>query len=322
MEATPIIEVQDLVRRFGAVTAVDHLSFEMARGEIVGFLGPNGAGKTTTLRILSGFLPASGGRAVVAGRDVFSESIEVRRRIGYLPEQCPLYPEMRVREYLNFRASLKGLSGRRHKRRVATVIEQCGLGDMKRRTLGVLSKGYRQRVGLADALVHEPELLILDEPTIGLDPQQMMDVRGLIRGLASSHSVLISTHILSEVEAVCNRVLIINRGRIAASDTPAALRSRMHGGPRIVAEIQADKESLFTALSTDELLTGARLDQLEGGWVRCVLANDRSSTVDCRPRLASIAAQHEWPLRELRRERRSLEDVFVELIRADREVPA
>src|SRR5579864_8213128 len=215
-----MIEVENLTKRYAGHTAVSSISFSVNRGEIVGLLGPNGAGKSTTMRVLSGYMPATSGTVRVAGLDVFHDSDEVRRRIGYMPENNPLYPEMRVREYLKFRARLKGLGWTRSRERVKTVMDQCGLKDVARRVIGQLSKGYKQRVGLADALVHEPELIILDEPTIGLDPHQIRSVRTLIKSLATTHTVLISTHILPEVEMTCNRVLIMFAGKILAADTP------------------------------------------------------------------------------------------------------
>src|SRR5512141_1195190 len=210
MNEDPMIEVANLTKRYAGHTAVSDVSFTVKRGEIVGLLGPNGAGKSTTMRILSCYLPATSGTVRVAGMDVFRQSDEVRRRIGYMPENNPLHYDMRVREYLKFRARIKGLSWRRSRERVDVVTEQCGLTDVSRRLIGQLSKGYRQRVGLADALVHEPELIILDEPTIGLDPNQIRSVRQLIKGLARSHTVLISTHILPEAELTCNRMLILD----------------------------------------------------------------------------------------------------------------
>src|SRR5947207_2803593 len=222
-----MIEVSNLTKRYAGHTAVSDVSFTVNRGEIVGLLGPNGAGKSTTMRILSCFLPATSGTVRIAGLDVFHESVEVRRRIGYMPENNPLYPEMRVREYLRFRARLKGLGWRRSRERVATVMEQCGLADVSRRIIGQLSKGYRQRVGLADALVHEPELIILDEPTIGLDPNQIRSVRQLIKSLSPVHTVLISTHILPEAEMTCNRMVIMYEGKILAADTPENLQRLM-----------------------------------------------------------------------------------------------
>src|SRR5271169_1866089 len=234
-----MIEVSNLTKRYASCTAVSDISFSVARGEIVGLLGPNGAGKSTTMRILSCFMPATSGTARVAGFDVFHQSDEVRRRIGYMPENNPLHPEMRVREYLKFRARLKGLGWRRSRERVAIVMEQCGLTDVGRRVIGQLSKGYRQRVGLADALVHEPELIILDEPTIGLDPHQIRAVRQLIKNLGERHTVLISTHILPEAEMTCNRLLIMGEGRIVASGTPDELQNLMAAGSQVVAEIAA-----------------------------------------------------------------------------------
>src|SRR3954467_13517213 len=219
-----MIEVANLTKRYAGRTAVSNISFTVARGEIVGLLGPNGAGKSTTMRILSCFLPATSGTVRVAGLDVFHDSLEVRRRIGFMPENNPLHLAMRVREYLKFRARLKGLGFRRSRERVDTVMEQCSLTDVSKRIIGQLSKGYRQRVGLADALVHEPELIILDEPTIGLDPNQIRSVRTLIKDLGGKHTLLISTHILPEVEMTCNRVLILHQGRILADDSPHNLQ--------------------------------------------------------------------------------------------------
>src|SRR5690242_17224078 len=220
MSDSLMIEVANLTKRYAGHTAVSNISFSVRRGEIVGLLGPNGAGKSTTMRILSCYLPASSGTVRVAGLDVFRDSVEVRRRIGYMPENNPLHFDMRVREYLKFRARLKGLGRKRSRERVDIVLEQCSLTDVSHRIVGQLSKGYRQRVGLADALVHEPELIILDEPTIGLDPNQIRAVRQLIKGLAVAHTVLISTHILPEVEMTCSSVVILHEGRILAADTP------------------------------------------------------------------------------------------------------
>src|SRR5271165_2141419 len=247
MSDQPMIEAIDLTKRYAGRTAVSGISFAVAPGEIVGLLGPNGAGKSTTMRILSCFMPATSGTARVAGFDVFHQSEEVRRRIAFMPENNPLYPEMRVREYLKFRARLKGLGWTRSRQRVDTVMEQCGLTDVGRRIIGQLSKGYKQRVGLADALVHDPDLIILDEPTIGLDPQQIRSVRTLIKSLAGKHTVLISTHILPEVEMMCGRVLIMVEGRVLASDTPENLQRRMAGGSQVIAEIAAPLEALNAA---------------------------------------------------------------------------
>jgi ABC-2 type transport system ATP-binding protein len=219
-----VIHVQHLTKYFGDYAAVRNVSFDVPRGQVVGFLGPNGAGKSTTMRILAGYQTATSGRASIDGLDVFWRPLEVRRRIGYMPENCPLYPEMRVTEYLLFRAGIKGLHGQAAKRRVGYVLERCWLTDVRRQLVGTLSKGYRQRVGLADALVHNPPVLILDEPTAGLDPGQIRETRGLIRELGREHTVLLSTHILSEVENTCERAILINRGQIAAAGPLDELR--------------------------------------------------------------------------------------------------
>src|SRR6266568_3614657 len=244
MSNGPMIEVDRLTKRYAGQTAIDGLTFSVGRGEIVGFLGPNGAGKSTTMRILACFMSATAGMARVAGFDVLTQSDEVRRRIGYMPENNPLHLDMRVREYLKFRARLKGLGIRQSRERVEVVMQQCGLTEVSRKIIGQLSKGYRQRVGLADALVHEPELIILDEPTIGLDPHQIRSVRQLIKSLAGKHTVLISTHILPEAEMMCSRMLIMFGGKILAADTPENLQRRMAGGSQIVAEIAASQAEL------------------------------------------------------------------------------
>src|SRR6266550_1268652 len=244
-----IIEVENLTKRYAGHAAVDRITFSVQRGEIVGFLGPNGAGKSTTMRILACFLPATSGTARVAGYDVFTQADAVRRRIGYMPENNPLHLDMRVREYLKFRARLKGLGIGRSRDRAEVVMEQCGLTDVRRKIIGHLSKGYRQRVGLADALVHEPELIILDEPTIGLDPHQIRSVRQMIKNLGGKHTVLISTHILPEAEMMCSRMLIMYDGKILASDTPENLQRMMAGNGQIVAEIAAPVLSLRNCFS-------------------------------------------------------------------------
>src|SRR5499427_8978553 len=222
-----MIKVENLTKRYAGQTAIQDLNFEVSRGEIMGFLGPNGAGKTTTMRILAGFMPPTSGRATVAGFDVFEQSLQARAHLGYMPENVPLYSDMRVTEYLNYRAALKGVQHRRVAERVGDVKELCGLKEVEKKLIGTLSKGYRQRVGLADALVHEPDLLILDEPTSGLDPNQIRQVRELIRNLGRQHTILLSTHILPEVEMTCSRIIIINRGKIEACDTPENLVNQM-----------------------------------------------------------------------------------------------
>jgi len=311
MNGNPMIEVTDLTKRYAGRTAVAGISFTVARGEIVGLLGPNGAGKSTTMRILSCFMPATSGTARVAGFDVFHQSDEVRRRIGYMPENNPLHPEMRVREYLKFRARLKGLGWRRSRERVSTVMEQCGLTDVSRRIIGQLSKGYRQRVGLADALVNEPELIILDEPTIGLDPHQIRAVRQLIKSLAQKHTVLISTHILPEVEMMCGRVLIMLDGKILAADTPDNLQRLMAGDSQIVAEIAAPADQLRDVLAQVPGVEQFDVSPSEGDFQRCALTP--RDGYDLRPAIFTLVLERGWILRELTRRRHSLEDIYVQV---------
>ena len=309
--------MSNLTKRFAGRTAVADISFTVARGEIVGLLGPNGAGKSTTMRILAGFLPASSGTVRVGGFDVFRESEEVRRRIGYMPENNPLHPEMRVREYLKFRARLKGLSFRQSRSRVDVVMEQFGLTDVNRRIIGQLSKGYRQRVGLADALVHEPELIILDEPTIGLDPQQIRTVRELIKGLATKHTVLISTHILPEVEMMCHRVLILLNGSIRAADTPDNLQKIMAGQSQVVAEIAAPLEELQTCWAHLPEVETFDITLAADEYFRCALTP--RDGIDLRPLVFSLARERGWALRELTRSRHTLEDIYVQATKSPEE---
>lgn len=306
-----MIEVSNLTKRYAGRTAVDDISFTVARGEIVGLLGPNGAGKSTTMRVLSGFMPATSGTVKVAGFDVFHDSEETRRRIGYMPENNPLYGEMRVREYLKFRARLKGLGWRKSRERVSTVMEQCSLTDVGRRVIGQLSKGYKQRVGLADALVHEPELIILDEPTIGLDPQQIRSVRALIKSLAGKHTVLISTHILPEVEMMCGRVLIMLGGRVLASDTPENLQRRMAGGNQIIAEIAAPENVLRSVWENLPEVDQFDISPGEGSYWRCAITPRDGH--DLRPLIFALAQENRWMLRELSRSRHSLEDIYMQV---------
>ena len=310
-----MIEVNHLTKRYARHEAVRGISFSVAQGEIVGFLGPNGAGKTTTLRMLTGYLPPTSGTATIAGHDIFRHSLEARRKIGYMPENVPLYDDMRVREYLKFRAQLKGLSNGDTRRRVGEVLDTCGLDGVKRKMIKTLSKGFRQRVGLADALVHDPELLILDEPTNGLDPNQIRQIRELIRHLGQTHTVLISTHILSEVEMICNRVIIIDGGKIKAADTPANLVDKMRAAGRIQVEIQADPEVAASALNRLKHVKKVTPETLDGGWVRYTVWVD--SGTDTREHISQLTSQFGWPLRSLFRHVATLEDVFVELTRRD-----
>jgi ABC-2 type transport system ATP-binding protein len=312
-----MIEVSNLTKRYAGRTAVSDISFSVARGEIVGLLGPNGAGKSTTMRILSCFMPATSGTARVAGFDVFHQSDEVRRRIGFMPENNPLYPEMRVREYLKFRARLKGLDWKQSRQRVDTVMEQCGLTDVRRRIIGQLSKGYRQRVGLADALVHEPELIILDEPTIGLDPNQIRSVRQLIKSLAGKHTVLISTHILPEAEMMCGRMLIMFDGKILAADTPENLQRLMAGGSQIIAEIAAGAAELNEIFAQLPGVENFNVSACDGEFQRCALTP--RDGYDLRPAIFLLARERGWTLRELTRSRHSLEDIYVQVTKPSEE---
>ncbi len=314
-----MIKVDRLTKRYSGTTAVDNISFEVERGEIVGFLGPNGAGKSTTMKMLTGYLPATSGRAEIGGNDVFSESLAARRRIGYLPENVPLYTDMRVLEYLKYRAGIKGVESGKVRERIEEVTELCGLGEVERKIIGDLSKGYRQRLGLADSLLHQPELLILDEPTIGLDPNQIRQVRELIRNLGQQHTILLSTHILSEVEMTCSRVLIINRGRIMASDTPDNLLGNLRSANVITLEVKLPaaqsatdvKNSLGALLGVKEV----NCEQTGDGWLKTLVRVEANT--DARERVFNQAVKNKWKLREMSSSRATLEDVFVEYTQED-----
>jgi len=310
-----MIEIADLSKRYGRHLAVDKISFEVARGEIVGFLGPNGAGKTTTLRMLTGFLPPTSGAARIAGHDIFRESLEVRKRIGYMPENVPLYTEMRVKEYLRFRGGLRGMGGSHLRKRLGEVLDLCGLTDVRRKMIKTLSKGYRQRVGLADALIHEPDLLILDEPTNGLDPNQIRAIRRLIQNLGEKHTILLSTHILSEVEMTCNKVVIIDGGRIKAADTPENLVNSMRRAGRITVELQAPISIAEPLLNSIDVVTKVNSQSLQDGWNRFTVFV--APNTDTRLKLSNLAIENRWPLRALSRGTGTLEEVFVELTRKD-----
>lgn len=309
-----MIKVENLAKRYAGHTAIEGLNFEVEKGEIVGFLGPNGAGKSTTMRILSSYLPATSGRASIAGYDVFTDSLKARRHLGYMPENVPLYTEMRVREYLTYRGSLKGVAGRRLKERLGDVIELCSLKDVEYKLISSLSKGYRQRVGLADALIHEPDLLILDEPTIGLDPNQIRQVRELIRNLGKRHTILLSTHILPEVEMTCSRVLIIHRGKIQASDTPENLLSTIRSSGGIRLEIQPGKDDALEQLKRVPGVKDASA-VVEDGWTVVQVRTDASA--DPREEIYKLTVDRRWAVREISRRRATLEDVFVEITQAD-----
>jgi len=307
-----MIEVQNLTKRYGSFTAIRDVSFSVAPGEIVGFLGPNGAGKSTTMRILSCFMPASGGTAKVAGYDVFRESMEVRRRIGYLPESVPLYNDMRVAPYLDFVAEVKGVPRSARKRRVADVMERCLIADVQNRLIRNLSKGYRQRVGLAQAIVSDPHVLILDEPTIGLDPKQIVGIRQLIKSLAGAHTVILSTHILPEVSMVCEAVIIINRGRVVASGPLDRLMQELSPTARVQVQVEGPPELVAQSLRA---LPGVQRVESRGaadGASTFVLEAERAR--DVRREIAQLAAQQRWGLLELKALDLSLEDVFIRIV--------
>jgi ABC-2 type transport system ATP-binding protein len=313
----PMIKVENLTKRYAGLTALKSVSFEVQRGEIVGFLGPNGAGKSTTMRILTGFIPASSGRAEVAGLDVFEDSLEVRRHIGYMAENNPLYVDMRVNEYLKFRAKLKGVARAERKERIQDVVEMCGLADVRHRVIGHLSKGYRQRVGMADALLAEPDLLVLDEPTIGLDPVQIRQVRQLIKDLGKRHTILLSSHILPEVEMTCNRVIIIHRGRILASDTPENLMKTLNAGGLINVEVRGPESEVQAKLRAVEGVDSLRTRVDEDSYVRVTI--QPKAGADPREGIYRAVAGSGWTMRELSRERITLEDIFVQITREEDE---
>jgi ABC-2 type transport system ATP-binding protein len=300
-----VIRVSNLTKRFGRKKAVDNISFEVAPGEVVGFLGPNGAGKTTTMRMLSCYLPPTCGEIMVAGHDASRESLEVRRRIGYLPENAPLYVDMRVLEYLRFRAAIRGLRGGHRRRQVEWVLHNCGLSEVRDRVIGHLSKGFRQRVGIADALVHEPELLILDEPTLGLDPNQIRQIRALIKGLARKHTVLLSSHILSEVESVCDRVLIMHEGKIAGQGTPAQLSALLRGHTRVTIEVRGPGEAVAAAFGMVPGVVSVSVEAA-GEWTTAVCACEKGT--DPRSGLFQAVLAGPWELRQMHEQRGTLED--------------
>jgi len=305
-----LIKVEHLTKRFANTVAVNDISFEVEEGEILGFLGPNGAGKTTTMRILTCFMPATEGKATVAGFDVFTQSLEVRKRIGYMPENAPLYPEMRVREYLNFRAKLKGIPRSERRKKIGERMEQCGVLDVQDRIIGQLSKGYRQRVALTEALIHDPKVLILDEPTIGLDPNQIRQTRQLIKSLGNTHTIILSTHILPEVEMTCGRVIIINKGRIVAMDTPENLTEKLRAGGAVHVEVRGPVKEVTKAIEAIPGVT--RVSAQQKGDI-CDMSVETEKEKDVREDIFSCVARNGWTLREMHREMMTLEDVFVQI---------
>jgi ABC-2 type transport system ATP-binding protein len=311
-----LIEVQDLTKEYSSVKAVDHVSFTVNKGEILGFLGPNGAGKTTTMRILTGYMPATSGTARIAGYDVFTDSLEVRRRIGYLPEAPPVYPDMVVEDYLDFVARIKNVPAEKRAARVNDALEKTNIVDKRGEIIKRLSRGYKQRVGLAQALVHDPDVIILDEPTVGLDPKQIIEVRNLIKGLAGNHTIILSTHILPEVSMTCDRVVIINKGKIVAIDTPQHLTTQLKGGQRIRLEVQAAGKPLQELLAQ---IPGANRVQIEGvrsdGHLTAIV--EAAEGTDIRSQVAARVVEKGWPLYELRGVSLSLEEIFLELTTDD-----
>ncbi len=311
-----MVSTEHLYKTFGRFMAVKDVNFSVEKGEIVGFLGPNGAGKTTTMKMLTGYLPPTAGTASIAGHDILDEPLEARRHLGYMPENVPLYDEMRVYEYLAYRARLKGLYGKGVRAEVGKVIDRCGLNIKRKNMIRTLSKGYRQRVGLADALLGAPELLILDEPTNGLDPNQIRQIRELIRELSEEHTVLLSTHILSEVEMICNKVIIIDNGEIKAADTPAQLTGSLRAAGRVSVEYKGDLDIVMRELGA--LPTVKKIiyeGSLPGGWQRLVVRAEPGT--DTREKTAAIISRLGYPLRHIYRHIPSLEDVFVEMTRHD-----
>jgi len=310
-----MIKVSKLSKQYVERTAVNNISFEVEPGEIVGFLGPNGAGKTTTIRMLTGYIPPTSGTASIGGHDVFSESIKARKKIGYMPENVPLYDDMRIREYLRFRAELKGLRGQEARQGVDEAVELCGLQQIRRQMISSLSKGYRQRVGLADVLVNNPELLILDEPTNGLDPNQIRRFRELIKQLGIRHTILISTHILSEVEMTCNRVIILNEGKIIANGKPNNLSSELRSAHTISIELKTSEETAKDLISAIPGIKKVNKEHQSGEWTHFNIRTEPDT--DVRESIVHLANTQEWPLREIRTQHATLEDAFVEITQAN-----
>jgi len=306
-----MVEVKHLTKYYGNFLAIEDVSFEVKKGEIVGFLGPNGAGKTTTMRIITGFLPPSSGTAAVAGYDLVDKSRQARAHIGYLPETVPLYTDMTVEGYLSFMGTIRGMNPKRIKARIADVIDSCRLGDYRKSDIGKLSKGFRQRVGIAQAVLHEPDVLILDEPTIGIDPIQVVETRALIKDLAGTHTVILSTHILPEVSMLCSRVLIINEGLIVAEDTPKELANRLQGVERLEVEIQGPKTEVMGVL---EKIRGVlEVTCSPNGSDQNVYKIQARRGLDLRPTVSRAVISNGWSLLNLQLVSMSLEEIFLKL---------
>ena len=316
-----MIKVEGLTKRYARTVAVDNISFEVDKGQIVGFLGPNGAGKTTTMRVLTCFLPPTSGTANVAGFDVLENPLEVKKRIGYLPETPPVYPEMEVSEYLHFVGRLKGISSADIKSRVDDVTGKCALGDVRSRLIGKLSKGYRQRVGIAQAIIHNPDVLILDEPTSGLDPKQIIEIRELLRALAGEHTIILSTHILSEVEHSCERVIIISSGKLVAIDSVANLTNRLRGSEAVAIEVESPNGQPppgDVQLRLEQVSGVSRVVAKEPKDGRLIFEVESLQGRHIRADLARTVVQAGWNLNELRSVGFSLEDIFLQLTAAEK----
>lgn len=308
-----LLEVQNLNKHYGEVHAVKNLTFQVKKGEVFGFLGPNAAGKTTTMRIITCFIPASSGTVKVSGLDIENNSLEIRKKIGYLPEQNPLYNDMFVYEYLKLVGEIRGMKGKTLDSRIQEMSNLCGLAHMMRRQIGKLSKGFRQRVGLAQAMIHNPELLILDEPTSGLDPNQIIEIRQLIKNIGSEKTVIYCSHILSEVSATCNKILIINDGALVATGTAEELTSQMDKGTRFHLHVKADRTSIETKLSELNTVASASVGKSDGEWLDVQVVTEGHQ--DIGEQLFQCAVDNGWRLSELRKETVSLEDVFTKLTR-------
>ena len=313
-----MIEVQHVSKRYGPVAAVNDVNFRVEAGQILGFLGPNGAGKTTTMRILTGYMPPTEGKALIAGYDVFDSPVEAKRRTGYLPESPPLYPDMTVREYLNFVAKIKAVASGERRQRIEYAMDRTNIADMANRHCGNLSKGYRQRVGLAQAILHNPDVLILDEPTAGLDPKQIIETRELIKELAGDHTIILSTHILPEVAQTCEQVVIINKGRVVAEDTPANLTGRLHGSETIQLQVDTGSTDPTSIMSAVPGVVQIRVSAVTPN-------NDRSIEIqaaegaDIRREIANTVVRNGWGLLEMRPIRLSLEEIFLQLTTTEEE---
>jgi ABC-2 type transport system ATP-binding protein len=318
-----MITVRELTKKYARTIAVDHVSFDVQKGQIVGFLGPNGAGKTTTMRMLTCFLPPTSGSATVAGFDVLEQPLEVKRRIGYLPETPPLYPEMETAEYLRFVGSLKGMSGSELSKRIDYVSQRCAVTDVKNKLLGKLSKGYRQRVGLAQAIIHNPDVLILDEPTAGLDPKQINETRDLIKSLAGDHTIILSTHILPEVEQTCEQVIIINKGKLVVTDSVQNLQARARGAESVLVEIAGRNGNLDLAVVQKRLeqIRGISRVQYKNSHANRNVFEIESQKGFVRGDLARAIVEAGWDLNELRPAAMSLEEIFLQLTGAEAAAP-